>query len=225
MRMMSVLDIPNSILPSFLFSFLSFSVSLSLFLVFFLFSYSLSLCLCVFLFLFLFLSTNHSIAYPYPYPYLYLHLYLYLYPYPYSYPYPYPYPYTYSYPYPHDDTAVLLRNQLLAKNEKPLEYIPLEDLNREIAEVIAKLNEGDQDFDEERLDHLLRCLEINPDYMQQKADEEKQWHQEINEFKIECLEAMKSFISPTIFSDTIDDMRNEYCYSTQLAKRLVLGWC
>jgi hypothetical protein len=62
-----------------------------------------------------------------------------------------------------DETNEILKNQLIDAGVLPLTYIPKEQLQKEINELVAAANSGIR-YDEGRLDYLLRCLDVNPEY-------------------------------------------------------------
>jgi hypothetical protein len=62
-----------------------------------------------------------------------------------------------------EETTEILRHQLRDAGILPLTYIPKEQLQAEINELIAAANNG-APFDEARLDYLLKCLDVNPEY-------------------------------------------------------------
>ena len=89
-----------------------------------------------------------------------------------------------------------------------------------MASIIQQLNEGSERYDEARLDHLLQCLEINPDYIKQKASEEASWREDIAEFVSESLATMQGFVPPRIFSESEHSLV-DMGYSLRLAKRML----
>jgi hypothetical protein len=62
-----------------------------------------------------------------------------------------------------DETTEILKLQLKKANIQPLVYIPKEKLVAEIDELVAAANQG-ASFDERRVDYLLQCLDVNPEY-------------------------------------------------------------
>jgi hypothetical protein len=61
------------------------------------------------------------------------------------------------------ETTEVLRNQLRAAGVVPLIYIPKDQLQNEINQLISEANSGSS-FNESRLDYLLKCLDANPQY-------------------------------------------------------------
>ena len=69
-----------------------------------------------------------------------------------------------------DKTTEMLIGQLKDAGKVAILYIPLDELNAEIAELMAALN-AEKPYDEARLDYLLLCLDANPEHKAQKAKE------------------------------------------------------
>ncbi len=97
----------------------------------------------------------------------------------------------------------------------PLEYIPLAAIKAELEDLFNAANKGiivsqiyflnlifiltpGLPFDETRMDYLLTCMEVNPDFKREKDDETRRWVEEIGEYCEECLESMKGFVSPQV---------------------------
>ena len=69
-----------------------------------------------------------------------------------------------------EQTLQILREQLIKDGKTPLEFIPLEDIKKEMAIMFEKAN-NDIPYDEARLDYLIKCLDLNPDHKAEKAKE------------------------------------------------------
>lgn len=123
-----------------------------------------------------------------------------------------------------DETLELLKSQLKSKGIVPLEFIPLADIKSEVASLMDQANRGEQ-FDDARLDYLLACMELNPEYQKEKEEEAQRWRDEIGPFSRECLQTMRAFIPPSIFSCSVDSLISEYNFSRELAKRLMTKKC
>ena len=122
-----------------------------------------------------------------------------------------------------NENLSVLKEQVKRKGELPLEFIPLEDLTQELHELMLLVNTG-QKYDEKRLDHLLACLEINPQYQAQKLQEKERWKAKISSFAAISLETIRGFVPPFIFSATqacleLEGLRKD------LAKRLLQKKC
>eukprot|EP01033_Poteriospumella_lacustris_P012175 gene12174-8709_t len=122
------------------------------------------------------------------------------------------------------ETIKILRKQLLDHNIDAAEYIPLENIQEELQGLFAKANQGEP-YDEGRMDYLLMCLENNPDYIQKKEEEQRQWREENTAFAKQCYDEMLAFVPPDIFSASISRLRDEYKFSTDFAKRLITKKC
>lgn len=122
------------------------------------------------------------------------------------------------------ETIKILRKQLLDHNIDAAEYIPLENIQEELQGLFAKANQGEP-YDEGRMDYLLMCLENNPDYIQKKEEEQRQWREENIAFAKQCYDEMLAFVPPDIFSASISRLRDEYKFSADFAKRLISKKC
>ena len=76
------------------------------------------------------------------------------------------------------ETAAILRRQLKEHGIIPLEFIPLDAIKREMESLIAACNTGAA-YDEDRLDHLIRCMDYNPEHQREKEEAARQWRREI----------------------------------------------
>ena len=103
------------------------------------------------------------------------------------------------------------------------EYIPIELLRRELDSIIVKVNVNEP-YDERRLEHLLACLEINPQYKEEKELERKAWKERIAPFCTECLSLQRDFTPPHVFSASFYSLCDEGL-SVALAKRLMAKPC
>jgi hypothetical protein len=82
-------------------------------------------------------------------------------------------------------------------------------------------------FDEGRLDHLLACLDINPQYKKEKEEEMRAWREQIRSYSCECLEIMRAFVPSFISQASQSDLTSSSGagYSVSLAKRLMSKRC
>lgn len=76
------------------------------------------------------------------------------------------------------ETAAILRRQLKEHGIIPLEFIPLDVIKKEMESLIAACNTGAA-YDEDRLDHLIRCMDYNPEHQREKEEAARQWRREI----------------------------------------------
>lgn len=123
-----------------------------------------------------------------------------------------------------EQTMEILRDQLVKKGENPLQYIPLARIKAELDSIFAAANAG-QPYDEGRLDYLLTCMDVNPEYKREKQLEDEKWRESMREYSTECLQIMRGFIPPTIFSASVGSLKAECRYSQDLAKRLFTKKC
>lgn len=120
-----------------------------------------------------------------------------------------------------EENTKLLKKQLMAKNERPLEYIPLPELKAEIAALMKLAQDGTAtDKETDRLDYLLSCLNHNEEYQAEQAEEQRQWVESVQDRAQEWLEEMRSFVPPFIFSVTEKQLMEEHGYSLALVRRL-----
>ena len=123
-----------------------------------------------------------------------------------------------------DENLDVVRAQVMALGGSPLEYIPLSEIEAELAELTSKVNSGES-FDEKRLDHLLACMERNPEYLT-KLEEKRQKEREMLAPILEQhLATMREFIPPNIFDCKMTTLQEDYGYSKALAKRLISKKC
>jgi hypothetical protein len=121
-------------------------------------------------------------------------------------------------------TLEVLRKQLRAKGELPLEFIPLDELQAEVATIFEKVNSGET-FDEDRLDYLLHCLELNPEHKAKLKKEKEQWAAEVLPYTHQCFQEMRGFIPSHIFDSSIISLVDEDGLSKVLAKRFFMKKC
>ena len=113
----------------------------------------------------------------------------------------------------------IVRKQLLDNGLMPLEFIPLEDINKEIAEILRRLN-NEEAYDQDRFDYLLKCLEVNPEYIAEKELERRQLEEKLVPFLRESLQTMRGFIPPNMQEMKLDELVATHGYSKALAKRI-----
>jgi hypothetical protein len=123
-----------------------------------------------------------------------------------------------------DKTIEILKQQVMHDYRgKPLEYIPLSIIKAELAQLMKAAAEG-APFDEGRLDHLIRCMEYNDEYIAQKQEEERQWNEGIRALLTQCLQAMRLFVPVNIASMTLAEIESAGL-SRGLAKRIMTKRC
>ena len=120
-----------------------------------------------------------------------------------------------------EENTKLLKKQLMASNQRPLEYMPLPELKAEIAALMKLAQNGTAtDKDSDRLDYLLTCLNHNEEYQAEQAEEQRQWTESVQDKAQEWLAEMRSFVPPFIFSATERQLVEEHGYSKALVRRL-----
>lgn len=123
-----------------------------------------------------------------------------------------------------DKTVDILRKQVMKSGVKPLAYIPLQNLKEEIAFLCRKATSGEK-YDEQRLDYLISCLSVNPEYEEEQLQESIKWRNEIHPFSSECLQIMRSYIPPSIFYESLNTLVNTYNIPKSLASRIMNKKC
>jgi hypothetical protein len=121
-----------------------------------------------------------------------------------------------------DKQNELLRMQLKALNITPLEYMPLDELKKQIEKLVEKLNSNHVISEDEnkRLDYLLVCLGSNPEYIAEQEKELQLWYEKSRVFIEESAITMRNIIPPDIFHCSITNLKEKYDMNASLAKRL-----
>jgi hypothetical protein len=123
-----------------------------------------------------------------------------------------------------DENFEVLQNQLIALNLKPLEYIPLYKIRERLRLLTDAMNRGEI-IDENEFDHLLRCMDVNKEYIQEKKEKEREWREKISTYAEECLTEQRRFIPPDIFTASTSQLVHEKGIPAALAKRLMQKKC
>jgi hypothetical protein len=121
-------------------------------------------------------------------------------------------------------TLDIRKKQLEKLGIQPLEYIALDQLKAEIDSLISQLNNG-LPCDEKRLDYLLQCLEVNPEYILEQAEIDRKWREAIADYSNQCLQEMRGYISSQIFMMTLHGFHELTNYSMTLCKRILNKKC
>lgn len=122
------------------------------------------------------------------------------------------------------ETLQILRDQLIKEGKMPLEFIPLPDLKSEMSAIFEKANNG-VEYDEARLDYLLKCMDLNPEYRAEKERETAAWRAVIGPYTQECLRTMRGFVPPHIFNSTMQSLTQVDKLPNDLAKRIMAKKC
>jgi hypothetical protein len=123
-----------------------------------------------------------------------------------------------------DENIKVLQNQLSALNLKPLEYIPLHQIRHRLQTLTDAINRGEI-IDENEFDHLLRCMDVNEEYIQEQKEKERLWREKISTYAQECLIEQLRFIPSDIFISTQTQLVHEKGIPAILAKRLLQKKC
>jgi hypothetical protein len=123
-----------------------------------------------------------------------------------------------------DENLKVLQNQLQAHNLRPLEYIPLYKIRERLQVLTTAVNRGEM-FDENEFDHLLKCMDVNEEYIQEQKEKERLWREQISAYAQECLHEQRQFIPPDIFLCTQTQLVNDKGIPVLLAKRLMQKKC
>ena len=123
-----------------------------------------------------------------------------------------------------DENLEVIKAQVKELGGSPLEYIPLSEIEEELAQLTNEVNAGGV-FDEKRLDHLLACMQNNPEYKANIAEKRKADMEKLVPILAEHLHTMREFIPPNIFDCTVKTLQGECGYSEAMAKRLFTKKC
>lgn len=122
------------------------------------------------------------------------------------------------------ETIKILKKQLQDNNIMAVEYIPLNELQAELNLLIQYANEGLK-HDEIRLDYLVECMKINPDFIAQQEEIQRRWKEDNMPYIKQCLDEMRGYIPCDIFTAGMDRLLNEYKLPMDLAKRYMNKKC
>ena len=122
-----------------------------------------------------------------------------------------------------DENLDLLRSQLTKLGQQPVEHIPLVAIRSELAVIMTALNDG-QECDENRLDHLLRCLEWNKEFNQEEEQKRIARNAAIAPFVAECGTIMRGYVPASISRESEVSLR-QAGLSPPLAKRIFSKKC
>ena len=82
-------------------------------------------------------------------------------------------------------------------------------------------------YDEARLDYLLSCLDVNPEYIIQQEAKREEFRRSIAPYASRCLAEMRGYIPPNIFSLSMQQLVDDPAlpFSPALAKRIINKKC
>jgi hypothetical protein len=123
-------------------------------------------------------------------------------------------------------TLDVVRNQVKARGENPLEYMEVSEIKAEIGKFVEKMTQGLglTKEEEERLTYLTDCLTYNPEYMDEVRKENEQWLKDNNEYLQDCVQVMRGFVPVDI--DTLSELElASRGMSTNLARRILTTRC
>jgi hypothetical protein len=118
----------------------------------------------------------------------------------------------------------VLQNQLNALNLKPLEYIPLYKIRQRLLTLTEAMNRGEI-FDESEFDYLLRCMDVNEEYIEEQKEKERKWRDQISTYAKECLIEQRRYIPSDIFVSTHTQLVHDKGIPAILAKRFMQKKC
>ena len=102
--------------------------------------------------------------------------------------------------------------------------ISLVDLDKELNEIIALAHEG-KEFDETRLDFLVKKRAEHPDVLVQMAREKEAFLLEHEEFIYACHQLMMSFVPPDVHKTDEEGLKGAYRLSHLVARRIKQKQC
>lgn len=84
-----------------------------------------------------------------------------------------------------------------------VEYISLNELQAELNLLIQCANQGLK-HDENRLDYLVECMKINPDFIAPQEEIQRKWKEDNVPYIKQCLDEMRGYIPCDIFKARMD---------------------
>ena len=102
--------------------------------------------------------------------------------------------------------------------------ISLVDLDKELNEIIALAHKGEE-FDEARLDILVKKRAEHPDVLAQMAREKEAFLVEHEEFIYACHQLMMSFVPPDVHKTDEEGLKGAYGLSHLVARRIKQKQC
>lgn len=119
-------------------------------------------------------------------------------------------------------------DDIMSENTEALQgetdgIMSLDSILAEIGEIMERVNNGEP-YDNDRLEVLIKMQEENPEFKQQMADEIERWRDEVNLYCAECLDVMRSFVPPNIFSATYEALIDQHL-PEDIAKRVLYKPC
>jgi hypothetical protein len=128
-----------------------------------------------------------------------------------------------SVPHP-DENLDLVKRQVTKLGIRPLEYMPLAQMKAEVAALCATANSGSDCFDEDRLDYLLQCMELNREYIAEQEEQARLWREKSLPVIRESLQIMRGYLPADKEGMTVRRLTMAGL-STALAKRLFEKKC
>jgi hypothetical protein len=104
-----------------------------------------------------------------------------------------------------------------------VESMSLVAILAEIGAIMQQVNAGEP-YDNNRLELLIKMQEENLEFKQQIEEENERWRDEINSYCAECLDVMRSFVPPNIFSSTLETLLDLHL-PEDIAKRILYKPC
>lgn len=103
------------------------------------------------------------------------------------------------------------------------EPLSLQSILDEISEIMEASSQG-LPFDSSRLDFLIHSQERHPEFQAQVAQEYEDWRDSVDPYCMECVDVMRSFVPPDIFSASLEQLL-EYHLPEDIAKRVIQKQC
>ena len=122
-----------------------------------------------------------------------------------------------------DENLEIARQQLLQHGLNVIEYMPLESIRSELSVIMAALNNGSA-CNEKRLDHLLRCLEYNKEYINEEEQKRVAKRAQMTSFVSDSLAIMRGYI-PIDISRQSEVSLHRQGLSKGIAKRIFKKNC
>ena len=122
-----------------------------------------------------------------------------------------------------EENLEIVRSQIIKLGHQPVEHIPLAKIRSELTEIMASLN-GGYPCDEQRLDHLLLCLEWNKEYTQEEEQKRLDRNATIAPFVSQCSATMCGYVPVNIAQHSESSLRN-VGLNAMLARRIFNKKC
>ena len=113
-----------------------------------------------------------------------------------------------------DDVELSTRSQ---------QFMSLSQITKELNEILNAANNNEK-YDEDRLNELIIAQKENPEYQAQIEEEHRRWRSTVDDFLIQSVLKMRSFVPPSIHCASLESLA-EFGLSSDISKRLLNKKC